>query len=490
MLRISSALKASKPSLNAVRFLTTVPDDEPRFLEMVQQNFDLASKASGMEEDVLAFLKTADSALRVNFPLKRDDGSIEVVEGFRVQHNHIFQPCKGGFRFSEHVDLNETEALASLMTYKCAVVDVPFGGAKGGVKINPKKYSSNELASIVRRYTMELNRYGFIGPAIDVPAPDIATGAREMALMKDTYQMLFGYNDLNAAGCCTGKPVGHGGVDGRTEATGLGVFFSTRTYMNNPEIMEPMGMTCGVEGKTVAIQGFGNVGSWAAHYFHEAGAKVVSVSDSDGSLFNYDGIDVPALVEYKTQNNCLKGFPGAKFEQDNELVLFADCDVLVPAAMECTIHRDNAGMIKAKILSEGANGPCTPAAEEIINNNGGIIIPDMLANAGGVTVSYFEWLKNLSHIDFGRLTKRWEEKSKTRIVEALREGTAQEMEADFLSGPSERDIVHSGLEETMIVASERVMKAAKELGVTQRVGAFTIALKKLDDGLYNAGITI
>jgi glutamate dehydrogenase (NAD(P)+) len=432
---------------------------------MVKLNFDLAAKHTGLPADLLDVIKACNSMVRVNFPLRRDNGTVETIRGYRAQHSHHRLPCKGGIRYSDEVDLQEVEALASLMTYKCSVVDVPFGGAKGGIAINPRHYSVRELEQITRRYTMELHKYGMIGPAKDVPAPDVGTGAREMAWIKDTYVSLFGGGDIAAVGCVTGKPLSQGGIAGRTEATGLGLFYATREFLASPAFALRHGMAPGTAGKTVVVQGFGNVGYYAAKFLSEmGGARVVGVVEYNSAVFNPAGLNIEALKAHHGKAGTLAGFPGAASELPAARVLEgleAPCDILVPAALEKQVHKDNAARVKAKLIVEGANGPVTPFAEEILLKKGAVVLPDMLCNAGGVTCSYYEWLKNLSHVRFGRLTRKWEERSKTAMLAQVEKvgGRAAELtEAErktLLAGPSERDIVYSGLEDTMATVSGR-----------------------------------
>lgn len=394
------------------------------------------------------------------------------------------------------MNLQEVEALASLMTYKCCVVDVPFGGAKGGITIDPKKYSTVELERITRRYCMELKKYGFIGPAADVPAPDVGTGAREMAWMKDTYQMLYGMDDINAAACVTGKPLSSGGIQGREEATGLGVVYGTRHFCRQADLMERLGMSTGLEGKRVIIQGFGNVGMWAAKFFVQKGATVTGISEYDAGFVNHDGLDIDALIEYRKGNKgSIKGFPGVQTTFDAPIdAMYEECDILVPAALEKQITKDNAHRVRAKMVVEAANGPVTPYAEEIMMSNGTVVLPDMLMNAGGVTVSYFEWLKNLNHVRFGRLTKQWEEKGKRYMLDRIEESTGRKLPPEevgpIVAGPSELDIVYSGLEDTMVVAANECLSIAKELDVSFRVASFVAALRKIAVVYGDSGITV
>lgn len=470
-------------------------DAEPRFLEMVKMNFNNAAKYTGIDPGLLEVIKACNSLLRVNFPLRRDDGSTEVVRGYRAQHSHHRLPCKGGIRYADEVDLQEVEALASLMTYKCAVVDVPFGGAKGGISINPRNYSVHELELITRRYTMELKKYGFIGPGVDVPAPDVGTSAREMSWIKDTYTMLYGMDDISAAACVTGKPISQGGITGRTEATGLGLFFATRDFLNNKGFCEKHGITPGVKDKAVIVQGFGNVGFYASKFFQQAGAKVVGVVEYNGAVYNPDGLDVDALKEYQVSKGTVLGFPGAAKEAPADQAMSfmeLECDVLVPAALEKQINKDNAARIKAKIIAEAANGPSTPMAEEILTKNGSVLLPDMLCNAGGVTVSYFEWLKNLQHVRFGRMTRKWEERGKKLLIDQLEKAGHNISEEDYdtlVTGPSERDIVYSGLEDTMAIAVNETLATAEKYNVSYRVAAFINSLKKIETTYRDAGLT-
>lgn len=478
---------------------TKDPLAEPRFLEMVKMNFDYAVKYTNVDPGLLEIIKACNSLLRVNFPLRRDDGSVEVIRGYRAQHSHHRLPCKGGIRYADEVDLQEVEALASLMTYKCAAVDVPFGGAKGGVSINPKNYSVHELELITRRYTMELKKFGFIGPGIDVPAPDVGTGPREMSWVKDTYTSLFGMDDINSAACVTGKPLSQGGIAGRTEATGLGLYYATRDFLSNAAFCAQYRLTPGIKGKTVILQGFGNVGFYAAKFFAQHGAKVIGVVEYNGAVFNPAGLDVEALKAHQTASGSLLGFSGATRSLPAESALSGmeeECDILVPAALEKQITRENAGRIKAKLVSEGANGPTTPFAEEILASKGVPVLPDMLCNAGGVTVSYFEWVKNLSHIRMGRLTRKWEERSKRLMLEqvqAAQDGKVTldaKQVAELVGGPSERDMVYSGLEDTMSVAVQETLATMAKHRVSPRVAAMVNAVNKIAMTYKDAGITL
>ena len=393
---------------------------EYSFFHSVEMSFDKAAKFTKWDPGVLEQIKACNSVYQMRFPLKRDNGTIEVIEAYRVQHSQHKTPCKGGIRFSDEVNQDEVMALAALMTYKCAIVNVPFGGGKGGIKINPHKYSVYELEKITRRYTSELVKKNFIGPGIDVPAPDYGTGEKEMAWIVDTYTSLKP-GEIDAAGCVTGKPITQGGVRGRKEATGLGVFFGIREVCNMPDVMKKLGLSTGIEGKTVVVQGLGNVGYHSAKFFRENGAKVIAIAEHNGAIYNLDGLNEEEVFQYKLKNNNVLNFPGAtNFEKTTD-ALEIECDILIPAALENVINAENAPRIKAKIIGEAANGPCTPEADEIFIQKGILCVPDMYLNAGGVTVSYFEWLKNLSHVRYGRMEKRFTENLNTHILTQIEE---------------------------------------------------------------------
>jgi glutamate dehydrogenase (NAD(P)+) len=429
----------------------------------------------------------------MRFPVKMDDGRIEVIEAYRVQHSHHKTPCKGGIRFSEEVNQDEVMALAALMTFKCAIVNVPFGGGKGGIKINPKNYSAYELEKITRRYTAELVKKNFIGPGTDVPAPDYGTGEREMAWIVDTYQSLKP-GEIDSAGCVTGKPVTQGGVRGRKEATGLGVFYGVREVCNIPEVMEKVGLPVGVEGKRVVVQGMGNVGYHTALFFQRAGAKIVGLAEYEGAIYNYDGMDIDAVFNHRKNTGSILNFPGATNFTTSGEALEMDCDILIPAALENVINASNADNIKAKIIGEGANGPCTPEADDIFVKKGIICVPDMYLNAGGVTVSYFEWLKNLSHVRYGRMEKRFTENLNTRILLEIEELTGKKVDEEnrkeIMHGPEEVDLVHSGLEETMITATREIFDIwnnSPEIP-DMRTAAYVSAINKVATSYAELGI--
>ena len=421
--------------------------DNYSFFGDVEKSFDKAAKFTKWSPGILEQIKACNAVYQMRFPIKRDDGSIEVIEAYRVQHSQHKTPCKGGIRFAAEVNQDEVMALAALMTYKCAIVNVPFGGGKGGIRINPKKYSAYELEKITRRYTAELIRKKFIGPGTDVPAPDYGTGEREMAWILDTYSAMHP-GEIDAAGCVTGKPVSQGGLRGRREATGLGVFFGIREVCDMEEMMTKLGLTKGVEGKRVAVQGMGNVGYHSAKFFQDAGAIIVGLSEHDGAIYNQDGLDLEDVFYFRKETgSILKYEKGKHFDQKEEM-LEMDCDILIPAALENVVDKNNAPRVKAKIIGEAANGPLTPEADEIFIKKGILVVPDMYLNAGGVTVSYFEWLKNLSHVRYGRLEKRFNENMNAHIVsqmEAMSGSNMEEKEKEYIvHGADEVDLVYSG----------------------------------------------
>jgi len=459
-------------------------DKQYSFFGAVEKSFEKASKFTKWDSGLLNQIRQCNSVLQLRFPIKRDNGTIEVIEAYRVQHSHHKTPCKGGIRFAAEVNQDEVMALAALMTYKCTIVNVPFGGGKGGIKIDPKKYSVNELERITRRYTSELIKKNFIGPGTDVPAPDYGTGEREMSWILDTYVSMRP-GEVDAAGCVTGKPVTQGGVRGRREATGLGVFYGTREVCNLPDLMKKLGLSTGIQGKRVIVQGLGNVGYWAAHFFEKAGAKIIGLAEYEGAILNDKGLDVEAVFQHRKKTGSILNFPGATNVANSFDALEADCDILIPAALENVINGENAPRIKAKIIGEGANGPLTPEADEILAKKGVIVIPDMYLNAGGVTVSYFEWLKNLSHVRYGRMEKRFTENVNTTILNQIEQlsGKAADSKARELikHGPDEVDLVYSGLEETMINATHEIMNAWKENPSIpdMRTAAYVVAINKV-----------
>ena len=420
-----------------------------QFFKQVNEAFDNAAQYSRFDEGLLGQIKICNNVYHITFPLERDDGSMEVVHGYRVEHSHHKLPTKGGIRFSMGVNEDETMALAALMTYKCAVVDVPFGGAKGGVKIDKSQYSERELERITRRYTFELIKKDFIGPGSDVPAPDYATGAKEMGWILDTYRQLS--SNINSEACVTGKPVPMGGIRGRTEATGRGVYFGIREACENEEDMDDLGLDVGLTGKTFVVQGLGNVGYHAAKYMIEGGARMVGVAEIEGSIYDEDGIDLEKLMEYRKENESIVGFEDTKELDNNTAVLEAECSILIPAALDGVITAANAAAIQARYIVEIANGPVTSDADAILKDKGVIVIPDILANAGGVTVSYFEWVQNRSGL-------RWQ-----------------------------REKVSHELAQIMQRAFKRANDLVEQNGMDFRDAVYAVALKHLSEGIEAHG---
>ncbi|RKP35485.1 hypothetical protein BJ085DRAFT_43613 [Dimargaris cristalligena] len=473
------------PTTNNIPIAATnvaTEDHEPTFLQSVELFFDRAAKVSNIHPKTLAHIKAVDCVLSVSFPIEIDENNHKIIHGYRAQHSRHRLPAKGGIRFSPEVDLHEVEALASLMTYKCAVVNVPFGGAKGGIMIDPKQWTPAQLERITRRYTMELCQKGFIGPGIDVPAPDVGTSAREMSWIMDTYRQ-FNSQDVNAAGCVTGKPVALGGVRGRTEATGLGVFYGIREFLTYPEVQEKYKLPGNVQGMSVVIQGFGNVGYWAAKFFESNGARIIAIGERDCGAFSPKGLDIEKLFQHRNETGSFRDFPDIQIIEDPLQVLELECDVLIPAALERQIGLKNAHKVRAKMVGEAANGPITPGGHDILVQRGIAVVPDLLLNAGGVCVSYFEWLKNLSHVRFGRMNKKWDERGKSQLLALVEQNAGRHLteseRRQLIHGAEEHELVYSGLEDTMIDACAETRATANELKTDYRTAALSNAIRKI-----------
>lgn len=466
--------------------------DENKFFADVCKNFDSAAQFTNHPEGLLNQIKACNSVYRFQFPIRRGNG-FEVIDAWRVEHSHHMSPTKGGIRYSEMVNEDEVMALAALMTYKCAIVNVPFGGAKGGIKINTKQYSVAELETITRRYTTELIKKNFIGPGIDVPAPDYGSGEREMSWIADTY-MTMNPGQLDALGCVTGKPIALHGIRGRKEATGRGVAYAVRECVEVAEDMAKIGLKAGLGDKRVIVQGLGNVGYHSAKFLAEFGATIVGLCEFEGAIYNANGLNVDEVFAHRKNTGSILGFPGAKDFKNSMEGLEQDCDIIVPAALENQFTELNIRNVKAKIIAEGANGPTTPEAEAIFTEMGGIIIPDMYCNAGGVTVSYFEWLKNLSHVAFGRMENRYAANSNANLIATLENLTGKtilpEHRLMIVKGASEMELVNSGLEDTMIHSYHEIRETLMNKPATQtlRTAAFVNSIDKIAVSYMNLGV--
>src|ERR1044072_8241083 len=441
------------------------------FFDNVSVYFDQAASFTEYPKGLLDQIKVCNSVYSFKFPVRTRSG-YEVISGWRAQHSHHKLPVKGGIRYSEDANEDEVKALAALMTYKCAVMDVPFGGAKGAVKINKKN---------------------FIGPGVDVPAPDYGTGQREMSWIADTYSA-FHPGQIDALACVTGKPVSQGGVRGRLEATGRGVFFGLREVCSHADDMMQLGLEKGLEGKRIVVQGLGNVGYNAAQFCQQGGAIIIALAEYEGAIHNPKGLDVEAVMKHRKETGSLLNFPGATNLNTREDALELDCDILIPAALENQITEENAGRINAKILAEAANGPTTARAAEILLRRGVLVIPDIYLNAGGVTVSYFEWLKNLSHVRFGRMGKRFEATSFEKLLRVIEENTGRRLSdterRTVARGADEIDLVNSGLEESMAVAYDQIREVWKADSriPSLRTAAFIGAINKIATCYAELGI--
>ena len=461
--------------------------------ENVNLQFDRAASALRIHSGLLTQIKSCNNVLTVQFPIRRGREYV-LVEGYRAEHSHHMKPAKGGIRYSEEVTRDEVMALAALMTYKCALVDVPFGGSKGGVKINPRLFKVSELERITRRYAAELIKKDFLGPHVNVPAPDMGTGAREMAWIADTYDAFHpGAPDNHA--CITGKPFQQGGIRGRTEATGRGVQFGIREVFSHPEDLRRLGLSEGLAGKRIAVQGFGNVGYHAAKFLQEQDdAKIVAIGEWDGAIRSTRGIDVEELSRYRKRTGSILGFPGTKSSRSGADVLSLDVDVLIPAALENVIHAGNVDSVKAPIIAEAANGPVTSAADEKLRKRGVLVIPDVYLNAGGVTVSYFEWTKNLSHMHYGRMSQHIEAMTAQTFIDATERLTGKKFDERargfLLQARDEYALVNSGLEDTMRTAYREIRELKKRRSKVEdlRMASYALAIERVALAYLDLGI--
>ena len=473
-------------------------ENEPSFRESVDMMFNRAAGMldlpPGMEEKI----RVCNSTYTVRFGVKLR-GKVETFVGYRSVHSEHMEPVKGGIRYATSVNQNEVEALAALMTYKCAIVEVPYGGSKGGLCIDPTQWEPDELERITRRFAYELIKRDLVNPAQNVPAPDMGTGEREMAWIADAYRRIK-TDDINARACVTGKPLNAGGIQGRVEATGRGVQYALREFFRHPEDVAAAGLSGTLDGKRVVVQGLGNVGYHAALFLAaEDGCRVTGILERDGAIHSEAGLDVEAVRAHVAETGGVSGFPGATFEAEGAKLLEGECDILIPAAMEGVIHSGNAGAIKAPLIIEAANGPVTSEADAILRARGCVIIPDMCANAGGVTVSYFEWVKNLSHIRFGRMQRRAEEARHQILVdelERLSENPAvkwtlsENFKRDYLRGAGELELVRSGLDDTMRGAYQAMREVWHARGDVDdlRTAAFIVSIGRIAAGYHAKGL--
>ena len=439
----------------------------------------------GLEEKV----RVCNATYTVRFGV-RLRGGIRTFTGYRSVHSEHMEPVKGGIRYATSVNQNEVEALAALMTYKCALVEVPYGGSKGGLCIDPREWEDHELELITRRFAYELVKRDMINPAQNVPAPDMGTGEREMAWMADQYKRM-NTTDINGNACVTGKPLNAGGIAGRVEATGRGVQYALREFFRHPKDLAVAGLSGSLEGKRVIVQGLGNVGYHAAKFLQEEdGCKIVGIIERDGALHSDQGLNVEQVRSWLIKHGGIAGFPDANHQTDGAACLEADCDILIPAALEGVVHRENADRIKAPLIIEAANGPITAGADEILRDKGTVIIPDMYANAGGVTVSYFEWVKNLSHIRFGRMQRRQEEARHQLVVDELERLSADtgigwtlspNFKDKYLRGAGELELVRSGLDDTMRTAYQAMQAVWHERDDVSdlRTAAYLVAIDRV-----------
>lgn len=469
-----------------------MPADGSSFRHSVDRMVDHAIDIMELDSALGVAIKSCNTVVQVSFPIELDTGP-EVLTGWRAVHSDHRLPSKGGIRYAPNVDQDEVEALAALMTYKCAIVDVPYGGSKGGLCMDPRQYTTKQLERITRRFARELANKGFMSPAKNVPAPDMGTGPREMGWMADCYRLLYP-DDINYIASVTGKPLEHGGVQGRHEATGRGVQYALREFFRNQECAAEAGLTGGLAGKRIVVQGLGNVGYHAAHFLsQEDDALIVAVAERDGALYDAAGIDVDALHEHLRETGGIRGFGKGEFKSDSVAALESDCDILVPAALEGVIDTTNAPRIQANLVAEAANGPITYEADAILQQRGVQILPDAYVNAGGVVVSYFEWVRNLAHVRFGRLDKRFHEARGQHIVSAIELASGAQVpewaRAEIVRGADELDLVRSGLDDTMRLAFHQMVERRRNNPRVHdyRMAAYLIALEKITRSYFDIG---
>jgi len=475
-----------------------IQSGEPSFRQSVDLMFNRAAALMDLPPGLKEKIRVCNSTYTVRFGV-RLRGEVKTFTGYRAVHSEHMEPVKGGIRYAPNVHQDEVEALAALMTYKCALVEAPFGGSKGGLCIDPRHYEPEELEKITRRFAYELIKRDLINPSQNVPAPDMGTGEREMAIMADQYARM-NTTDINARACVTGKPPHAGGIQGRVEATGRGVQYALQEFFRYSEDVAKAGLSGKLDGKRVIVQGLGNVGYHAALFLStEDGCKVTHVIERDGAISDPNGLDIRALREWIAEHGGVKGCPLGTYHAEGLRVLEEECDILIPAAIEGVINMHNAGEVKAPLIIEAANGPITAGADEILRHKGAVIIPDLYANAGGVTVSYFEWVKNLSHIRFGRMQRRQEESRHQLIVDELerisRDSSinwtlSPDFKEKYLRGAGELELVRSGLDDTMRAAYQ----AMREVWITRddvtdlRTAGFLVGIDRVAKSYQAKGI--
>ena len=452
------------------------------FLEDTNKFVEKALKYSDISSGLAKKIVVCNSTYTVRFGV-RLRGEIQTFEGWRSVHSEHMEPAKGGIRYDMATNADEVEALAALMTYKSAIINVPFGGSKGGLKINPKDWTRNEIEKITRRFAQELIKRDLISPSQNVPAPDIGTSSLEMAWIADEYRKI-NPTDINAVACVTGKPINKNGLIGREEATGRGIQFIVREFFRNEDLYSKLQLDKNLNNKTMIVQGIGNVGYHLAKFLTtEDKVKLVGIAEYNGGIISKDGIDIEKAKKFFDKKGTLNGFPNSKYIKDGSLILNKECDILIPAAREGVITKSNANLIKAKLIVEAANGPITYKADSILKRKNIFIIPDVLANAGGVAVSYFEWVKNIRHIRFGRLEKRKNILQFNQLIEAIESMTGKEMhkkyKQDFHEGINEIDLVRSGLDDMMIDGFQQVKDVAINNKLDFRTAAFKLAIDKI-----------
>ena len=460
---------------------------ETTFKESVDLMYDRAVETLNLPIGLAEQIRTCNAVYQVRFGVKLK-GEYKIFVGWRAVHSEHILPVKGGIRFAEIANQEEVEALAALMTYKCAIVNVPFGGSKGALKINPNDYDEEDLEKITRRFAHELIKKDLVNPNLNVPAPDMGTGEREMAWISDTFQNLYP-NQINGMGCVTGKPVHNGGIRGRTEATGRGVQFGIREFFRHPEDLKLAQIDGGLDSKKIIVQGLGNVGWHAAKFLSEEdGAKIIGIIERDGAIYSEKGLDVNDVLNYIKENGGVKNFPNSSFTENGQDMLEKECDILIPAAIEGVINSSNAARIKAPLIAEAANGPVTFEADSILRKKGTVSLPDAFLNAGGVTVAYFEWIKNLARIRFGRLERRHEEMKGKLIVETLetmlKAKVPNDLKNKLIEGADELDLVRSGLDDSMRDAYKNIRETYYSMNSVDdfRTASYVVAIKTIAKG--------